>query len=180
MKQYHLLQNSWIRKYSLQTILAFDEILNDDAFFITDAEQKIVFWSKGAEALLGFTAEESVGEHCLKSHRCSQCLEGCGVAKHRTLDDISLSLYRKDGSSIQVLKTARALMSRDNEVMGTIEFLRPIRTINTQKFHHDTENLHGMLSCASSSSSRSHSRTCTVGSISRSASDSMVPSKRSS
>ena len=57
----HLLNISWLRKYGDQAFSIIDELLLHEAFFITDSDKKILFWSKGAEELLQFTKEEAVG-----------------------------------------------------------------------------------------------------------------------
>ena len=59
-----------------------------------DADRNVVLWSEGAERLLGFSAEEAVGSHCLKSHRCAECMAGCGIERLGNVTDVGLTLFR--------------------------------------------------------------------------------------
>ena len=57
--------------------VAFETLANlceEAAVFVVDAAQRIVFWSDGAERLLGFARADVLGEHCLKANRCSACM----------------------------------------------------------------------------------------------------------
>ena len=42
---------------------------DDDVFFVVDADRVVRHWSSGAEELLGYSAAEAVGSHCLKTKK---------------------------------------------------------------------------------------------------------------
>ena len=108
---------------------AFDTVttlLPDVAVFVVDRERKVLHWSEGAARLLGFSAEETVGESCLKANRCFQCSTGCGIEANGKVTKQPLTLFRSDGESLRVHKTARAFFDHNNDFAGGIEVLRPM------------------------------------------------------
>jgi PAS domain S-box-containing protein len=64
----------------------FQRILDtiSDGVYVTTDEREIVYWSKGAERITGYRADEVVGKHCYDNllvhtdlHGRQVCLEGC-------------------------------------------------------------------------------------------------------
>ena len=107
---------------------AFDALASataDAAVFAVDARRNVVYFSKGAERLLGFSAEEVLGAHCLKSNRCVECMRGCGIAEYGTVSAIPLTLYRADGAPVRVRKTATAFFDEQARFLGGVEVLVP-------------------------------------------------------
>lgn len=100
-------------------------LIEQAAVFIVDRDRAVQYWNKGAENLLGFRAEEVLGQHCLKSNRCPQCMRGCGIAEHGRVTGALLTLYRADGSSLAVRKHAQAFFDADGSFAGGIEVLVP-------------------------------------------------------
>ncbi|MGF1508206.1 MAG: sigma-54 interaction domain-containing protein [Myxococcota bacterium] len=115
-----------------------------DAIFVVDGDRKIRFWSEGATRLLGFEANEVLGEHCLKANRCSNCLRGCGMAELGTVGDVPLVMFRRDGQKVRVLKTAQAFWGPDGTFQGGVEVLRP--DPSAPSHFSDTTMFHGMVS----------------------------------
>lgn len=95
------------------------------AVFAVDSDRNVVLWNDGAEALLGFTSAEMVGQHCLKANRCETCIRSCGLSDHGALSGVPLVLHRSDGSAIRVRKTARAFEDADGKFAGGLEILVP-------------------------------------------------------
>ena len=59
---------------------AFESIsalLPDATVMVVDADRNVVHWSEGAEKTLGFSADEVLGNHCLKAHSsdCTSALK---------------------------------------------------------------------------------------------------------
>jgi PAS domain S-box-containing protein len=104
---------------------ALVDLYPDDAVFVVDGDRRIRFWSEGATRLLGFRREDVVGEHCLKSNRCSNCVRGCGIAELGRVEDVPLTMFREDGERVRVRKTARAFFDDQGRFAGGIEVLRP-------------------------------------------------------
>ncbi|MCA9668032.1 MAG: sigma 54-interacting transcriptional regulator [Myxococcales bacterium] len=103
------------------------DLYADAAVFAVDAQQHVVYWSVGAERLLGHSASDIVGEHCLKANRCEQCMKGCGIRENGSVEDYPLTLYRADGSRLPLRKTARAFFDDSGSFAGGIEVLVPDR-----------------------------------------------------
>jgi len=98
--------------------------LTDDAVFVVDENQKLLAFNTAAEDLLGYTADEAVGEHCRKSNRCASCMQGCGLMERGHLENIALTLYTKDGEQVDVLKSAQAFYDESGAFKGGVEVLR--------------------------------------------------------
>ena len=122
--QQHL-SNHWLRNFGEQIIIHMANTFDDAAIFIVDHNQTILYWSEGAEQILGFTAQEVEGQHCLKGIRCMQCMKGCGVQQYNNIDNVLLEMHTKDGHSFKVRKHAQALYDSSGNFAGAIEILRP-------------------------------------------------------
>ncbi len=99
--------------------------------FITDQLRTVVSWDEGMERLLGFTAKEIVGEHCLKGNRCSNCIQECGLERMGSVVRAPLTLFHENGTEVQLWKTGRALFGDDGSFMGTIEIMS-VRTADDE------------------------------------------------
>jgi len=104
---------------------AFGHLHPDDIFFAVDGQRKVLFWSEGAQRLLGYTPDEAVGEHCLKTNRCVECIQGCGLSRYGAVNNVPITLYTAEGSPVELLKTARGFFDEDGTFLGGVELLRP-------------------------------------------------------
>jgi PAS domain S-box-containing protein len=95
----------------------------DLAYFQVDENRDIVSVSPALERITGFKAEDVIGRSCLTMIRCKECLRGCGVFQDKEVKDVPLTLYRADGSTVDVLKSGRAFVEGDR-VMGALETVR--------------------------------------------------------
>lgn len=120
------------------------ELLPDAAVFAVDAERRIVYWSEGGQALLGFAPADVEGEHCLKANRCHTCVEGCGIARQGTVRDVPLTLYAADGSAVRVRKSARAFFDAQGQFAGGVEVLQRDHTVMAAE-DMDTVPSHGIV-----------------------------------
>ena len=117
---------SWLTSVGpAEAFEALAALLPNAAVFAVDGDRNVVMWSDGAQALLGFARRDVIGEHCLKSNRCHECMVGCGIAEHGNVQDVPLTLYRPDGTAVRVRKTARAFFAQDGELIGGVEVLLP-------------------------------------------------------
>ncbi len=103
------------------------ELLTDLAgvgWFETDAQRNLTAVSPELERITGFDAAEVLGKPCISLIRCRECLRGCGVFRNGRIDDTRLTLYRKDGSEIDVIRSGIALRDDAGEIMGSLETVR--------------------------------------------------------
>ncbi len=106
-----------------QRAVAWIERLTHRGCFAVDAERSIVAIGPLAERITGYDAREVLQRHCLSAVRCHRCVEGCGVMERGMIDNVPLTLYRKDGSSIEIRKSGVALRDDDGELVGAVELI---------------------------------------------------------
>ena len=117
---------SWLDTLGADDVVSsLASCMTDAAVFVVDADRNVLLWSAGAEELLGYRAEDVLGQHCLKANRCQQCMMGCGIADHGFVRDVPLVLYRADGEAVRLRKTARALFDDAGAFAGGVEVLVP-------------------------------------------------------
>lgn len=133
----------WFRNFGAIAFEHLSENLHNIAIFVVNHNQEIIFWSKGAEELLGFTPEDALQQHCLKTNRCQQCIQSCGLQKHNQIDGVQIELHRKDGSKILVKKYAQSFRGDNGEFLGGIEILHPLEKHDFTTLIQD--DFHGLL-----------------------------------
>jgi transcriptional regulator with PAS, ATPase and Fis domain len=101
------------------------ELFPEAAVFAVDSERRVLAWSSGAERLLGFRADDVIGEFCLKGIRCDRCMSGCGVQTFPKIDGVGLLLHTSDGAKVPVRKHARSFRDPEGRFLGAIEVLVP-------------------------------------------------------
>lgn len=131
LKQEDLLQ-AWITDVGVGEVFeSLARLCGQAAVFVVDRDRTIVFWGEGGERLLGFQAEDVVGQHCLKANRCQTCMVGCGVAEHGQLWDVPLTYYDAAGHEVRLLKRAQALYDDQGMFRGGVEVLLPVASADT-------------------------------------------------
>jgi transcriptional regulator with PAS, ATPase and Fis domain len=125
----------------------------DAAVFAVDGARNVVFWSKGAERVLGFAAGEVLGQHCLKGSRCPQCMRGCGIAERGQVQGTPLEMYRADGALVRVRKYARGFTDAAGQFQGGVEILVPEpapvepRAVAREERAVGVTSFHGIVTC---------------------------------
>ena len=111
----------------------------DLGFFQVDGERNIIDVSPAMERITGFSKEEVMGRSCLTMIRCQECLQGCGVFRLGTVHDRRITLFRKDGSEVEVSKSGTALRDESGEIVGALETVRPVLETDAGGLYTDTE-----------------------------------------
>ena len=93
------------------------------AWFEVDADRNIVAMSPALEDLTGFKSEDVLGRSCLTAIRCNECLKGCGVFRHGTVRRAQLSIYRSDGTELEVHKSGQVLKDEEGNITGAVEIV---------------------------------------------------------
>jgi len=103
-----------------------------DGIYFMDKSQRILYWSKGAERITGFAAEEVIGSHCsdnvlthvddLGRRLCESDL--CPALK--TINDgkkreAEIYLHHKNGHRLPVLTRILAVKGSNGDVIGAVE-----------------------------------------------------------
>ena len=97
----------------------------DVAYFEVDADRNLVTVSPALERLTGFAADEVLGRSCLMVNRCQECLTSCGVFREGEIRDAPLTLFRADGTEVEVIKSGKVFRNEAGEITGAIEVVRP-------------------------------------------------------
>ncbi len=124
---------------------AIGDLDAETAYFAVDAAQQITFWSRGAEQLLGYPAEEAIGQHCSMAISCVRCSKGCGLVEHGQITDFKLRHFHKDGRQVPTRKWAHAFRDEQGRFLGGVEILRP--ALETPPLEHTNAlvDFHGIL-----------------------------------
>jgi len=98
------------------------------AIFVVDVNKHIIFWNQPAEELTGYTASEMIGSPCstLRMNVCSadnaaRSADFCPLKSPGKIGEVECEINRKDGSSIPVMRIARAVYDDHEKVIGAIE-----------------------------------------------------------
>lgn len=103
--------------------------LAHDAILVRDAQDRITFWSSGAQETYGWTREEALGQvsHVLLKTRFLKPLaELCAVVTEKGQWDGELTHTRKDGVEIVVASRWAAQRHRGSKQTGVLEIDRDI------------------------------------------------------
>ncbi|MHB8070619.1 MAG: GGDEF domain-containing protein [Candidatus Cryosericum sp.] len=107
-----------------------------DGVYVTTSEREIVFWSKGAERITGYSSDEVVGKHCYDNILVhvdvlgkNLCFDGCPlqtcIESGERQGAKEVFLKRKDGERLAVYVKASVLQIGDErygvEVFGELE-----------------------------------------------------------
>ena len=124
----------------MQELLESTEVILDglsDGVYVCDRERKIVYWSKTAERITGWQAEDVVGRLCLEDILRHEDKDGnrmCGEEHcplHRsivtgvtTTVPIIVFAHGKDGRKIPMQVTTAPIRNGSGEVIGGVETFR--------------------------------------------------------
>jgi PAS domain S-box-containing protein len=107
------------------------ELIPDSVVFVVDGNHNIVHWNEEATKILGFEAEDVLGNHCLKANRCTNCMSGCGIERLGEVSNVPLTLVREDGVPVHMRKFARAFFDGEGNFAGGVEVL--VADLTTEK-----------------------------------------------
>lgn len=104
-----------------------------DAVFLVAPDRRVLYWNRAAEALTGYTRAEAIGHPCLTAVHCEACEGCCGVFEYGNVRDVPLTLRRRDGTHIEVLKSATVVYSPTGAPTLGIEVLRDMSVWNERE-----------------------------------------------
>ncbi len=97
-----------------------------DAMFVIDEDRRIIFWSKRAESMTGFTPGDVQGKNCCADERCNNCAKGCPLFQDGEMIGKEGIFATKDGRVIPVLKNGLLFRNRRGRILGAVETIRDI------------------------------------------------------
>ncbi len=125
--------------------LFFKTLLDDvsDGVYVVDLEKKIVFWSKGAERLTGFSSEEVKQGLCCESllmhvdmDVVSICGKECPLSKsinNGTSQESEVYLRHKDGHRLLASVRTKPVRDPSGKILGAVEVFNIQTALNTGK-----------------------------------------------
>ncbi|HWP00557.1 MAG TPA: sigma 54-interacting transcriptional regulator [Methylococcus sp.] len=147
MKASSPLFNRWLSRVGPdQMIEVLTDWLDRGAVFVVDAEGKLLFWSRGAEKLFGLPADKVLGSPCTKVLQCTEGHDPCGLADQGAIQAETVTLRRRDGTTLACHRTARAFFDGSGQFLGALECLRPeVLATPLLPLRNDAENFHGLV-----------------------------------
>jgi PAS domain S-box-containing protein len=107
-----------------------------DGAYIIDAQQRIIFWNKAAEALLGFTAQEVLGRPCYQiiggrdETGCPICRRRClpylAGGRGESIQSFDVCVRDKDGRSHWLNVSTLVLPGDDDKPRAIVHLFRII------------------------------------------------------
>ena len=90
---------------------------------LVNARQEIIYWSKEAERITGFSAAEAVGQTCAQMHG-DPCCDKCVLIDDSYVKPLfgrSCTFVHKDGRVLSLSKNVDVLHDADGNIIGGIE-----------------------------------------------------------
>ncbi|MGD8320189.1 MAG: sigma 54-interacting transcriptional regulator [Gemmatimonadota bacterium] len=97
--------------------------LTGSGYFRVDADRNVVEVSQSLLDVTGMSRDEVLGRPCIGLIRCTECLKGCEVFRRGRVDNARVSLYRQDGSSIEVVRSGMVVRDEEGRPAGALETL---------------------------------------------------------
>lgn len=139
--------NLWLAGLGGNAVLsALADMAEAGAVYILDAEGRILFWSAGAERLLGFTADETLDRNAASVILCRECDGLAPLIERGRVDGEPTAVQRADGSSLMATRSARAFFNPDGSFAGAIGILRAESATSASAAASErTEIFHGLI-----------------------------------
>lgn len=107
-----------------------------DGVFAVDEGQRIIFWNRGAEAILGYSSDEVLGKDCFEliqgideAGRVS-CSQSCGILccarRGKLSPGQNLRVRAKNGAPRWLSVTHTSVDARDNHITALVHIFRDV------------------------------------------------------
>jgi phosphoserine phosphatase RsbU/P len=129
----------------MESLLTLSNVILDslsDGVYVCDRNRRITYWSKSAERITGWTAEDVVGRRCLDDVLCHIDKDGhalCGeefCPLHRsmitgTISTVPLIVFAKakDGRRVPMQVSVSPIRDANGEIIGGVETFRDMSTV---------------------------------------------------
>lgn len=105
-----------------------------DGVYFVDMDRKIVYWSKGAEQITGFSANEVTGSCCsgnilvhVDDKGTCLCTDTCPLlqsTRNGMVSQLNVYLHHKDGRRVPVTVKASPIRDAHGTIIGAVELFR--------------------------------------------------------
>jgi len=107
-----------------------------DGVYVVDAERRITYWTRGAESLTGYSADEAVRRYCYDNFMghvdekgCALCTNGCPLSA-TLLDgrrrEADVFLRHKLGHRVPVCVRVAPITNRSGQIVGAVEVFNDV------------------------------------------------------
>jgi PAS domain S-box-containing protein len=108
-----------------------------DGVFTLDNKGRVTSWNRSMERISGYTAEEAMGNTC-QILRCSRCfgkkcpsgIRSCQILKDGKSEANECLLMHKAGYNVPVIKNARVVRDRNQQIIGVVETVTDLSEIS--------------------------------------------------
>ncbi len=155
MKHYdHLLMNQssdyfkhWLTLLGPdQVIDTLSDLIGNAAVLAVDVNGTILFWSKGAEQLFGWSAAEVLDKPCIEIFNSADASNPCHVSNQAIIKAHPVNLHKKDGVVINCYRSLHTFVDAKGQFAGALEFLQPQNTFSPIiSKQDDITSFHGIL-----------------------------------
>ena len=108
-----------------------------DGVFTLDVNGQISYWSKSMEKIIGFTAQEALGQYC-QLLQCNSCfgkecpggIKKCGILKDGKSETKECRIRHKDGYDVPVIKNSSVVKDENGRIIGVVETITDLTELN--------------------------------------------------
>ncbi len=127
--------------------------------FTIDRSARIILWNKTMENITGYAREEVFGKHpsllefqYRNGEVCPNNVEKCGLFVNGEIKDMECMLRHRNGWFVPVLKNAKAIQDKHGNVIGAVESVTDITSVQKikkkaeseqKRLHHSLGNIVG-------------------------------------
>ncbi|CAI8905207.1 sigma-54 interaction domain-containing protein [Methylocaldum szegediense] len=149
MTQFSPFLNRWLSAVGPDKALSTLAELMGGAVFAINADGEILFWSRGAERLFGFSSEQVLGRPCGSVIRCHDHDGWSSVVQEGKIRGIPFEVEHAKGGTIRVKRSAQAFFDAQGRFAGAIEILWPEPEPNRKDIGtppaNEAEVFHGLI-----------------------------------
>jgi len=150
----HLLMNQssdyfkhWLTRLDpAQVIDTLTDLIGNGAVLAVDVNGTILFWSKGAEKLFGWSASEVLDKPCIEIFNSADASNPCHLSNQAVINAQPVNIRKKDGGLINCYRSLHMFVDAKGQFAGALEFLQPQNTLNPiLGKQEDITSFHGIL-----------------------------------
>ena len=129
-----------------QVIDTLTDLIGNGAVLAVDVNGNIIFWSKGAEKLFGWSASEVLDKPCIEIFNSADESNPCHLSNQAIIKAHPVNIHKKDGGLINCYRSLRTFVDAKGQFAGALEFLQPQNTLSPIiGKQDDITSFHGIL-----------------------------------
>lgn len=122
------------------------DLIGNAAILAVDVNGTILFWSKGAEKLFGWSASEVLDKPCIEIFNSADASNPCHLSNQTIIKAHPVNLHKKGGEHINCYRSLHTFVDAKGQFAGALEFLQPQNTFSPIIGKQDNiTSFHGIL-----------------------------------